>query len=324
MVRLFRFIALMVLACTSLSSARSQDYPTKPVFIVVPYAAGGGMDVFARSLAQRLSDSLGQAFQVDNRPGANARLGSEYVARSDPDGYRLLMSDTSLLINPVLYSNMSFDVFKDLTPVSGLAVTIYGLVVGPSLPVNNLEELIERAKAKPGQLNYATFGVGSPVHLAMELLQTKATIKLNHIPYRGSGPALVDVIAGRVDIMLTAIGSLLPYLESGGVKMLAIATEKRATRYPDVPTISEAGVPGFAATGWWGLHAPAQTPRAIIEKIGNEVRKILSDPEFRAKNFDPQGTEPLIIPVDEFANFTKAEAEKWGNIARDANLKLEN
>lgn len=312
-----------VLSCTAaVALAQAQPYPAKPVQIILPFAAGGGMDIFLRPLAQRFSEMWGRPVIVDYKTGASGIIGTEYVVRSAPDGYTLLASSSSLTINPFLFPKLTFDALKDLVPVSGLIRDPFGLAVSPRLPVNNVKELIVLAKTRPTPLSYATFGIGSPVHLVMELLQSLAGIKLNHIPYKGSGPATIDVSAGHIDMIINNSSTLAPQSRAGKVRLIAVSAASRSPLYPDVPTMAES-VPGIDATGWWGLHAPAAVPRAIVEKINADARKILGDPAFRAKAMDSQGYEPLLTTHAQFDEFLKAESVKWGAVIREANIKLE-
>lgn len=303
--------------------AQAQGYPAKPVRLVVPYAAGGAMDSLARTIGQRLFEAWGQQVLVENKPGASAIIGMDYVAKSAADGYTLLWSDANVVINSLLFSKLPYDPVKDLAPITQLVAIHLGLVVNPSLPVKNIRELIELAKAKPGELNYASVGAGSTMHLSMEILQAMAGIKLNHIPYKGSAPALTDVSAGHVPMMFTSLGSVLPLWKAGKVRLLAVGSARRYTQYPDVPTVAEAGLPGFEVTSWFGLFAPAGTPREIINRVNAELQKIFADPALREKNLDPQGFEPIVSSPERFSEFTKSEALKWGKVVRDAKVKLD-
>lgn len=241
--------------------------------------------------------------------------------RSAADGYTLLASSSSLTINAFLYPKLGFDALKDLVPVSGLIRDPFGIAVSPGLSINTVPELVASAKARPGQLSYATFGIGSPVHLVMEM-QSVAGIKLNHIPYKGSGPATIDVSAGRVDMIVNNSSTLAQHSRAGKARLIAVGSSTRSALYPDVPTIAES-VPGIDAVGWWGLHAPAAVPRSIVEKINADARRILGDPAFRAKTMDSQGYEPLSMTTTQFDEFLRAESAKWGAIVRDANIKVE-
>ena len=315
---------LAALACAVVCLlAQAQGYPAKAVRLVVPTSAGGGLDTLARAIGQRLSEAWGQQVLVENKPGGTFVIGIEYVARSTPDGYTLLVTDASVVINSLLHSKLPYDPVKDLAPITGLVVTNLALVVNPALPVKNIRELIELAKMKPGALSYASFGTGSSAHLSMEMFQAMAGIKLNHIPYKGAAPALIDVAAGHVQMMVGSVGVVLPQWKAGKVRMLAVGSARRSARYPDLPTVAEAGLPGFEATGWFGLFAPAGTPREAVNAINAEVRKIFSDPAFLGKNLDPQAFEPIVSSPEQFSDYMKSEALKWGKVVRDAKVKLD-
>ena len=240
---------LTALACATVCVlAQAQGYPAKTVRLVVPYSAGGGFDTLARAIGQRLSEAWGQQVLVDNKPGANSIIGTDHVARSEPDGYTLLLAEPALVINSSLYSKLPYDPFKDFSPIAQVVAITHVLVVNPSFPAKNIRELIELAKSKPGELSYASFGTGSSGHLNMEMLQAMAGIKLNHIPYRGAAPALTDIAAGHVQMMFGSVGVVLPQWKAGRVRMLAVGSARRLAQLPDVPTVTEAGVPGFQAT----------------------------------------------------------------------------
>jgi tripartite-type tricarboxylate transporter receptor subunit TctC len=303
--------------------AQAQQFPTKPVTLLVPWSAGGGIDSLARILGQYLAAAWGQQVIVLNKPGANAIIGTEFVVRSAPDGYTLLVSDLGLVNNSSLYRKLPYDPFKDLVPVGGLVSNTHALVAGPSLSIKNVPELIALAKEKPGKLTYASFGLGSSAHLTIELFQAMAGVKLLHVPYKGSAPALTDVAAGHVDIMSSTIRSVLPNLRPDMMRMLAVSSAQRTPRFPDVPTIAEAGLPGFEVTTWAGLNAPAGTPRAIIDTINTAVRRILADPAFREKYLEPEVSESIAGIPEQFSDFLNSESAKWSKVIRNANVQLE-
>ena len=322
MCRLIR--ALTALACAAVCVlAQAQEYPARPVRIVVPYSAGGGLDTLARAIAQRLTEAWGQQVLVENKPGGNTIIGTEYVARSDPDGYTLLLTEPALVINASLYSKLAYDPFKDFAPITGLVAVNQALVVNPSLPVKNVGELIELAKKRPGELSYASFGAGSSGHLNMEMFQAMAGIKLNHIPYKGAAPALTDVAAGHVQMMFGSVGVVLAPWKAGRVRMLAVGSARRLAKYPDVPTVAETGLSGFEATAWLGLFGPAGTPREVIGRINAQVQEIFADPAFRGKNLDPQAFEPIVSSPEQFSDYTKSDALKWGKVVRGAGVKFD-
>jgi tripartite-type tricarboxylate transporter receptor subunit TctC len=318
------WLALFLFALLT-GTGNAQTYPVKPVSLVVGFALDGGIEALLRRFVGALSDTWGHPVLLESRPGANGIIANEYVARAAPDGYTLLFSTSGLTFNALLYSKLPYDTMKDLTPIAGFLRTYGGIAVGPSVAVNNLKDLIELARAKPGRLTYATFGIGSGPHLIMEMLQSAAKISLNHVPYKGMGQALIDVQAGRVDMTHLNVNSMLPHTNAGKLKAIAVTTAQRSGLMPDVPTVAESGgaLAGFDAAGWWGIHGPAGIPRSIVEKVNVDVRKILSDPTFRAKALDPQGYEPLLMTVAQFDTFLKAEMATWGKVVRDTKIKLD-
>lgn len=322
--KIHHWVALSLLALLT-GASNAQNYPVKPVTLVVGFALDGAIDALLRSFAQSLSGTWGHPAVVESRPGASGIIANEYVARAAPDGYTLLVSTSSLTLNALLYSKLPYDTMKDLTPIGGLLRTYGGIAVAPSLAVNNLKDLIELARAKPGLLSYATFGIGTAPHLIMERLQSAAKIRLNHIPYKGMGQALIDISAGRVDMTHLNVNSMLPLANAGKLKAIAVTTAQRSKFMPDVPTVAESGggLAGFDLAGWWGIHAPAGIPRSIVEKVNADAQKILSDPSFRAKVMDPQGYEPLVMTVPQFETFVKADMATWAKIIRDTKIKLD-
>jgi tripartite-type tricarboxylate transporter receptor subunit TctC len=322
MMRCIRTLLGVTAALISASTA-GQSFPSKPVHLVVPYAAGGGADTLARSLAQHMSTLWSQPVVVENRAGANTAIGSVFVAKSAPDGYTLLMIETALVINPSLYSKLPYDPFRDFTPVAGLVAINQALVVNTSLPARDLTAIISLAKTKPGAMTYASFGLGSTAHLNMEMLQQMAGIQMIHIQYKGTAPAMVDVISGHVNMMFTSTGGALPHWKSGKVRIVAIGSKARLPQFPDVPTVIEAGLPGYEATAWFGLVAPAATPRPVIGLINGAVRKAFADPAFRDKSITPQAFEPIADSPEQFGAYMRSEAEKWGQVARNSKVKLD-
>jgi tripartite-type tricarboxylate transporter receptor subunit TctC len=306
------------------ATAEEAAFPSKPIRIIVSNAPGGVTDTLARTIGQRLSETWGQQVVVENKPGANTQIAAELVARSAPDGHTLLLTpEVTFVINPSLYSKLAYDPVKDFVPISGLVSVNHTLVAHPSLPAQTIGELIALAKAKPGELNYATLGPGSAAHLNMEMFQGITGVKLTPVHYRGSTPALTDVIAGHVPMMFVNIGNAMSAWKAGNVKALAVASAKRLAQFPDLPTVAEGGVSGFAAGAWFGLFAPAGTPRNVIMRINAEVQKILADPEYRAKVLLPHVLEPIAGSPDEYAASIKADAAKWAKVIRDANLKAD-
>ena len=318
--RLRKLAVALICLVSCIAVAAAQPYPNKVVTIVVPVAPGGVSDTLARALALRLAQSLGQQVIVENRGGAAHTIGAAAVAKSAPDGYTLLLTEGTALI-PSLYKSLPYDPEKDLAPVSGLITISQGVVTNPALPVNNVTELIALAKSKPEGLNYANFGAGGQLNMA--LLSTMTGAKFVGVPYRGSAPAMNDVIAGHVPMMVVSVGLAAPQARSGKVKLLAVTGARRVTQLPEVPTIAEGGWPTFEATFWFGLFAPGGTPPDILARINTEVQKVLSDGEFRERSLNPYMFEPLSGSPAEFASYIRADVRKWDRVIRDANIKVD-
>jgi tripartite-type tricarboxylate transporter receptor subunit TctC len=322
---MFRRVTVAILLAAGLFSQQTAlaQYPTRPVHIVVPYPAGGAVDAFARVLSQQLSEVWGQQVVVDNRPGASTMIGAEQVAKSPPDGYTLLLTaELTLVTVPHLYEKIPYDPLRDFAPVIALVSATQALVANPSLPVKTVKDLVALAKAKPGQLTYGSFGNGSTGHLNVEVLQAMTGARFNHIPYNGAGPALNDVIGGHIDFMLAALSIVRGNVQAGKLQMIGVGSDHRSREFPDVPTISESGVPGYAAKSWFGLVAPAGTPPNIIKKINQDVRNVISDRAFAEKYLVAQGLEPIVGTPEQFAAFIRAETVKWGKVVKDANITL--
>ena len=294
------------LACTGAHAA----YPERPIRIVVPVAPGGGNDIVARLLAQRLTAKWGQQVVVDNRPGASTAIGAEIVARANPDGYTIMFHSASFAINAAMQSKLAFDPIKDFTPISLIARVPQILVVNPAFPPKTLAELIALAKAKPGEINFASSGTGSSPHLAMEVFMEMTGTKLNHVPYKGTALGLSDVIAGHVQVVFDAIPPALPYVRSGRVRPLMVVSPQRFPSLPDVPTNAEAGVPGYDFASWFGMLAPARTPDAVINALNREVVAIIRLAEIRERLTD-LGLEPLGTTPDEFSRHLQSEITRW-------------
>jgi len=320
----WRVIVASVLATGLFSQqAALAQYPTKPVHVVVPYPAGGAVDAFARVLTQQLSEMWGQQVVVDNRPGASTMIGAEQVAKSTPDGYTLLLTaELTLAIVPYLYEKIPYDPLRDFAPIVALVSATQALVANPSLPVKTVKDLVALAKAKPGQLTYGSFGNGSTGHLNMEVLQAMTGARFNHIPYNGAGPAMNDVIGGHIDFMLAALSIVKGNVQAGKLRMIGVGSNHRSSEFPDVPTISESGAPGFEAKSWFGLVAPAGTPPDVIKKINQDVTKVISDRAFAEKFLAAQGLEPIIGTPEQFAALVRAETVRWGKVVKDADIKV--
>ena len=301
--------------------AAAQTYPSRPVRIVIPLSPGGTTDIPGRILTQRLSEVLGQQFFVDNRPGAGGTIGAEYVARAKPDGYPLLLTATPHVISASLYKSLSYNALADFAPVIRIATGPYVLVVHPSLGVGSIRELIALAKAQPGRIDYASSGNGSAQHLVGALFAHMAGVKLSHVPYKGSGPATADLISGVVKVGFPGTPIAIPHLKAARLRALGVTTAQRSPQLPEVPTIAEAGVPGYEAVVWTGLIAPAGTPRDIVARLNGEIGKILRSPDVLpllvASGIDPAPTSP-----EEFGAYLKTEFDKWQKVIKDSGAQV--
>jgi len=306
----------------SVASAHGESYPNKAVTLVVTAAPGGVTDILARALGQRLGKIWGQQVVVENKPGASNQIGATFVANSSPDGYTMLVSpEATFVINPWLYRNLPYDPVKDFVPITGLISISQALITNPSVPAQNLKELIEFAKKKPGELNYGTFGVGSTGHLNMEMLQIATGVKLVAVHYKGATPALSDVIAGHIQMMFISTSSAIQPSEARLVKLLAVGSNKRLARFPDIPTVAEAGLPGFEAVSWFGLFAPRETPDDIVAQVNADVQRVFEDAEFREKFLAANMFESMISSPEEFSAFIKSDAQKWRNVINTAKVR---
>jgi tripartite-type tricarboxylate transporter receptor subunit TctC len=314
---------LALAVCAAAAVASAAGYPERPVRVIVASPPGGGTDLTTRMMTPKLGEVLGQPVVVDNRGGASGNIGAEAAARAAPDGYTLLTAAASLTSNPFVMRKVSYDLERDFTPVS-LMVTLPNILIShPSLPVKSLKELIAFAKARPGQLHYASAGVGSVPHLMMVFFVSMGDLKMVHVPYKGAGPALVDVIAGHVPVMASNILSTLPHVKAGRVRAYGVTSGTRATAAPEIPTISEAGLPGYEAVQWFGLLAPAGTPRDIIMRLHGAVVQSLEDPAVK-KRYLNDGADPRPSATPEaFGAFIRAELKKWANVVKRAGIKAE-
>jgi tripartite-type tricarboxylate transporter receptor subunit TctC len=298
-------------------------YPNKPVKLIVPFPPGGGNDVIGRVIAQKLSDRWGQSVVVDNRAGANGIVGLQALAQSAPDGYTLAVGAAGpLAVNPSLYARLPYDPLKDFSPITNLVNYPLLLVTHPSVPAKNVRELVALAKSKPDQLSYASPGSGNSGHLAGELFNSMASVRTVHIPYKGQGPALTDLLSGQVSMLYSSIPSVIQQVKNGQLKAIAVGSAKRLPSLPDIPTISESGVSGYEAYSWVGLVAPANTPTDIVRKIYRDVSDILKDKEV-AEKLNQQGALPVGDTPEEFGLYIKNEIAKWGKVVRDANIKAD-
>src|SRR5215471_11590834 len=309
-------------ACTFPAVAQdAQNYPTRPIRMIVPYPPAGGTDVVARILADPLSTALGQPILIDNRGGAAGNLGTEIAAKAAPDGYTVLFTLSSHTINPKLYEKLPFDVERDFVPISLAALSPQILVANPSVPANNIRELIALAKSQPGRLNFASVGTGSPAHIAGELLKLKAGIDMVHVPYKGGGPAIADTLGGQVQLAFVTLPAAIQYVRAGKLKALAIASDKRSAVAPDIPTIAET-VPGCVVNSWYGALAPAKTPPAIVAKLQAAFVEVLAMPDVKEKLF-AQGAEAQSSTSAEFAGRIHDELKEWEYVIREAQIKVE-
>lgn len=324
---MMRLAALIVLAGLAGSApAYAQSYPTRTITITVTAAAGGVTDVVARALGQRLSEAWGQQVVIENKGGAAHVVGAQTVAKATPDGYSLLVAEAgTFTINPTLYGKgkLPYDEDKDFAPITGIVRINQALLGNPTVPAKNVSELIALAKQKPGELTYGTAGIGSAPHMNMVLFESMAGVKLLPVHYRGAAPALTDVIAGHVNLMSVSVSLALPPFRTGQIKIFGIGSSKRLAPAADIPTVAESGLPGYEAATWFGLFTTAGTPREVVMKINAEVRKILADPGFREKFLAPQMFEPMASTPEEFADYIKAQTQKWAKVIREQKLSLD-
>jgi len=319
---LLRRALLALAACLAAVPAGAQDYPSRPVRLIVPFAPGGSADVFGRFIAQKLQESLGQNFVIDNRPGGGSLIGTDAVAKAAPDGYTLLVMSNTHTVNESLIPSRPFQLMRDFVPVAPINASDLVLVTKAGLPFNTLGDLIKAAKARPGSMSYASSGPGTPYHMAGELFKAMAGISLVHIPYRGSAGARTDVLGGQLEMMFDAIPTMTEHIKSGKVKALATTGAKRSAILPDVPTMDEAGVPKYEATLWLGVMAPRGTPPAIVARLNAEIAKITGNPEVR-RAWAAQGTAALTMGVDEFTRYLNEDIAKWAHIVKVSGAKAE-
>ena len=314
-----RLAALGVLL--ALTAPAAAEYPDKPVRLIIPFPPGGSNDVVGRLVANQLSEKLGHKVFVDNRGGAGGVLGTEAAATAAPDGYTLLIISIAHAVNPALYK-LNYDPIKSFTPISILATGPNVLAVNPALPVKTVAELVALAKQKPGELDYASAGVGSFQHLGGELFKLTAGVNLQHVPYKGGGPAMQDVIAGHVKVMFSSLVQTTPFIQSGQLRALGVGGAKRNPVLPDVPTIEEAGVPGYVADNWWGIVAPAGTPQPIVDKLYKDIQDVLKSPELTAA-FAREGAAAVTITTAEFGKYMEDEMAKWARVVKEGNIRAQ-
>jgi tripartite-type tricarboxylate transporter receptor subunit TctC len=304
-------------------AAAQAAYPSKPITIIVPFAAGGTTDILARVVGQALTKELGQSVVIDNRAGAGGNIGGQAAAKAAPDGYTLFMGTVGThAINAALYKSMPFDPVKDFAPLTRVAMVPNLLVANPSQPFKTVKELIAYAKANPGKLNFGSSGNGSSIHLSGELFKAMAKVDMVHVPYKGSAPAVTDLLGNQIAIMFDNMPSAIQHVRSGRLRAIAVTTAKRSPELPDVPTIAEAGVPGYEATSWFGMFAPAATPPAVLAKLNTALVKVLAEPEVK-KKIAEQGAEPYSEKPAQFAEFIRKESVKWGKVVKDSGASID-
>jgi tripartite-type tricarboxylate transporter receptor subunit TctC len=320
---LSRIAALLALSAGLASAAQAQPYPSKPVHIVVPYAAGGITDIIARALGARLTEALKQQFIIENKPTGAGIVGTNEVARAAPDGHTLLVAaDAAFVTAPFTYAKLPYDPLTDFVPITGLGISPQALIVNPSVPVKTFADLIALGKAKPRELNYGTFGVGTSGHLNIVLIESETGAKFTPVHYRGATPALTDTIAGHIQMMIVSIGLVAQPWQAGQLRVLGFGSPARIDRFPEVPTLAES-LPGYEAGSWYGLVAPKGTPRAIVDTLNKETRKIFEDPAFRDKVLAPSFIYSIVSSPEAFGERIRADTAKWGKVIRDAGIKPE-
>jgi tripartite-type tricarboxylate transporter receptor subunit TctC len=316
MLKLIGCVAAMVVA----AGAQAQSWPSRQIQLVVPYAPGGVVDFIGRTLGQRLAQQVGQPVVIDNRPGAGGMIGIEYTARSAPDGHTIVLMDPAVVINPVLQEKPLYDLFKDLATVAVIGHSPLVLTVNPQLPVNDVAQLVQFAKANPGKLNFASAGIGTTPHMAGELLKIRAGIDMTHVPYKGAGPAMADLAAGQVQVGFSSITGALPFIKDGRLRALATSGAKRSAALPDLPTFIEAGYPDIEVDLWLGVFAPINTPTAVLRRLNSEINAALSDATVAAA-FAKVGVEPHPASAEDGARFVRAEHDKWAQVVTKAKLR---
>lgn len=324
MKKILASVVAMLVAGTSICFAqtKSADYPTKFIRFIVPWAPGGSSDVLARTLGQKLGDSLGQTFVIDNRPGAGSMIGTDVAAKATPDGYTIILSDMPHTINPSIHAKVPYDPVKDFAPITIIGVSPMFLFANPSVKAQNVKEFIALAKSQPGQIAIASGGTGATTHLAAELLQTHAQIKLTHVPYKGAGPALADVAGGQIPATFTSMATAAPLAKAGRLRILGVTSAKRVAAFPDVPTFAESGVPAMVFEHWWGVMAPAGVPKPIIDKLHSHIAKAVNTPDVRER-FATLAVEPRTNTPAQFRALLESDLKRWAKVVKDAGIKTE-
>jgi tripartite-type tricarboxylate transporter receptor subunit TctC len=314
--------ALLSVTAAGMPAAFAQAFPSKPLRLILPFPPGGPTDLLGRTIAVRLSDNVGQAVVVDNRPGAGGNLGLEVASKAPADGYTMVLSSPLIAISPLLYAKLNYDPLKDLAPVTLVAFIQNVLIVHPSVPAKTLGDLVKIARANPGKLNYSSGGTGTTTHLAAELLNSLMKIRTVHVPYKGSGQAMVGLMSGETDMLIMAAPIAAPHIKAGKIRALALLAEKRDVNLPDVPTSSEAGIQNFEVPIWYGILAPAGTPREVIGRLNAEIGKVMTAPDMRDK-FLASGIEPQFTTPEKFGEFIRSENARYGKVIREAGIKAQ-
>ena len=318
---MLRSVAAFALVLAAGASS-AQNYPAHPVKVIVPYAVGGSADVYGRFLAAKLSETMGQPFVIENRPGGGAVIGTDAVAKSAPDGYTILVMSNTHTVNETLIPKKPYDLMRDLAPITGINSQDLLLVAAPGVKANNLRDFIAAAKKQPGKLNYASSGPGTPYHMAGELFKYMAGVDIVHVPHKGSDQARTAVLGGQVDMMFDAISTIVSHVRAGKLKALGTTGKSRSAVTPEIPTIAEAGVPGYEATIWLGLMAPAATPKPLLERLSAEVKKVIHSPDVK-ENWGKQGAVPMDMSPEEFGKFVRADIAKWAKLVKDTGMKVD-
>ncbi|MET0681535.1 MAG: tripartite tricarboxylate transporter substrate binding protein [Burkholderiales bacterium] len=317
-----RWLGAVLMLC-AVSSALAQSYPSKPVRLIVPFPPGGAVDYYARAVQNRLAETLGQTIVIENRAGAGGMIGAELVAKSPPDGYTLLIGNiAALAMNVGLYAKMPYDPVKDLTPVMRTVAVDYVMVVHPSVPARTVAEFVAYARANPGRLSYGSAGSGSAPHLSTELFKARAGIDLLHVPFKGGGPMVTDLLGGQIQMVIADQANLMPHVKAGKLRALAVGTLVRSAVYPDLPTIAESGYPGFEARAWQGIAGPAGLPPDIVRQLQSSVAKVMAMPDVRARLVEG-GLDPIVSTPEEFGEFIRAEIAKWSKVAKDVGARVD-
>ena len=320
--RNFLPVVVLLAAVALPAPLAAQGYPAKPIRVIVPFPPGGGSDFIARTVNLRLPALLGQSLIIDNRGGAGGNIGAEVMAKSPPDGYTLLIANNSLTVNASLYRKLPYDPFKDFAPIAMTGTSPNAVIVHPSLPARSVKELIALAKAQPDQITFASSGAGSPSHLAGELFRARTSSRILHVPYKGAGPMIVDQVGGHVMLSFTALIVSKPFVDSGKLRALAVTTEKRWAGAPQIPTVAEAGYPGFDAYGWWAFFAPAGTPRPIVDRLAADIGKVMQMSDIRER-FAAQGTDAQSSTPDSLSAFLKKDFDLWDKLIKQLGIKLD-